>query len=204
MTSEIANERPAVSDGAAIFRLDASTNCDYPLCPYSSMATLIDIEARALHRGEIGYPPRLAPLGDAPDPLWIAGRWSPGERSVAVVGARAAGGRALELAHAIGRALAEAGVDVISGGAIGVDQAAHRGALDGGGATVAVLGTGIDVAYPAKHLPLYTEIVASRGALVTQFPPGAQPHKGAFPTRNKIIAALAELVVVVEASAVSG
>ncbi|HZS41279.1 MAG TPA: DNA-processing protein DprA [Polyangia bacterium] len=168
------------------------------------MATLIDTEARAIYRGQAGYPARLAALGDGPDPLWMAGRWSPSERAVAVVGARAAGARALELGHAIGRALAEAGVDVISGGALGLDQSAHRGALDGGGATVAVLGTGIDVVYPLKHLGLYQEIIATRGALLTQFPPGMQPNKGTFPTRNKIIAALADVVVVVEASVVSG
>src|SRR5581483_10128742 len=194
MTRQFASERPAVISAGSIFRLDAPPNCDYPLCPYSSMATLIDTEARAIYRGQAGYPARLAALGDGPDPLWMAGRWSPSERAVAVVGARAAGARALELGHAIGRALAEAGVDVISGGALGLDQSAHRGALDGGGATVAVLGTGIDVVYPLKHLGLYQEIIATRGALLTQFPPGMQPNKGTFPTRNKIIAALAAAV----------
>jgi DNA processing protein len=105
--------------------------------------------------------------------------------------------------------LAAAGVDVISGGALGVDAAAHRGALDsagsdGGGHTVAVLGTGIDVAYPERNRALFDEIVASGGALVTQFAPGAEPRKQSFPVRNTVIAALADLVVVVEAGLASG
>jgi DNA processing protein len=179
------------------------------------MATLIDVHAQAFERGQLGYPVRLATLDDAPAAVWIAGRWSPAERAVAVVGARAAGARAIELGRAIGAHLTRVGVDVISGGAIGVDAAAHRGALDGRvaafavagsnpGATVAVLGTGIDVAYPARHLPLYQEVVASGGALLTQFAPGTTPRPGRFPTRNRVIAGLAELVVVVEASLQSG
>jgi DNA processing protein len=112
--------------------------------------------------------------------------------------------RGLELAHAIGAALARAGVDVISGGALGIDAAAHRGALEAGGATVAVMGTGIDVAYPARHAELFADIRASQGALITQFPPGQGPRPGTFPTRNKIIAALSDLVVVVEAGEQSG
>lgn len=173
------------------------------------MASIINSGPREVGRGDPAYPARLAApelSGHAPDPLWIAGAWSPAERAVAVVGARAATGRAIELARAIGAVLTGAGVDVISGGALGVDAAAHRGALENfsRGATVAVLGTGIDVAYPSRHVPLYQEIVASGGALVTQFPPGQQPRPGSFPTRNQVIAALADLVIVVEASAESG
>jgi DNA processing protein len=93
---------------------------------------------------------------------------------------------------------------VVSGGALGVDGAAHRGALDAGGRTVVVLGTGIDVAYPPQHGPLFDEAVACGGAVVTEFPPGARPRMGSFPTRNRIIAGLAEATVVVEAGARSG
>jgi DNA processing protein len=115
----------------------------------------------------------------------------------------------LSTARALAAELAAAGVDVISGGALGIDAAAHRGVLDvagqdGAGHTVAVLGTGIDVAYPERNRPLFDEIVGSGGALVTQFAPGAQPRKQSFPVRNTVIAGLADLVVVVEAGHASG
>jgi len=163
----------------------------------------IYMDALAVNRGQPRYPSRVEALPDAPDTLWIAGPWVPAARAVAVVGARAALGRSVELAHAIGAQLAAAGVDVISGGALGVDAAAHQGALAADGTTVAVLGSGIDVPYPLKHADLFDRIRV-RGALVTQFPPGAPPRRQAFPTRNKVIAALGELVVVVEAGAESG
>jgi DNA processing protein len=167
-------------------------------------------EMKALNREDSGYPARLAQVDDAPPTVWMLGRWQPRPRAVAIVGARAASVRGMDFAEALGAQLASAGFDVISGGAIGIDAAAHRGALDGGlagregGRTVAVLGTGVDVVYPARHHLLYEEIVQSGGALLTQFPPGAQPLRHTFPVRNRVIAALAELVVVVEASDKSG
>jgi DNA processing protein len=100
--------------------------------------------------------------------------------------------------------LARAGVVVISGLALGVDAAAHEGALIGGGATVAVLGTGVDVVYPASNTGLAGRIVAEGGALVSQFPDGTRPQRANFPRRNWTIAALADLVVVVEAAEGSG
>lgn len=160
---------------------------------------------------------RLHALADPPTPLWIRGDWTPARRAVALVGARAATARGLEAARELGARLAAAGVDVISGGALGVDAAAHRGALDvahaGGGSdtrtdevghTVAVLGTGIDVAYPERNAAMFDEIIAAGGALLTQFAPGAQPRKLSFPVRNTVIAGLADLVVVVEAGLASG
>ncbi len=164
--------------------------------------------ARAFAPTDDGYPRRLAGIADPPAQLWMAGPWSPAPLSVAVVGARAASGRGLEFACSVGATLAAAGVDVISGGAFGVDAAAHEGALAAKsagrlGATVAVLGTGIDVAYPARHAALFGEI-ARRGALVSEFPLGLGPRRSAFPRRNRVIAALADLVVVVEASTQSG
>jgi DNA processing protein len=167
-------------------------------------------QTRALHRDDAGYPPRLALVDSAPESVWIRGAWTPRARAVAIVGARAASARGMEFAEELAARLTGRGVDVISGGAIGIDAAAHRGALDGGragaqgGHTVAVLGTGVDVTYPQRHHLLYGEIVASGGALVTQFPPGAQPRPHSFPVRNRVIAALAELVVVVEAGEQSG
>src|SRR5689334_5630396 len=122
-------------------------------------------EIHALRRGEAAYPERLARVDDAPATLWMAGHWTARERAVAVVGARAASARGMDLAAEVALLLARRGIDVISGGAIGIDAAAHRGALDGGlgrsaaGHTVAVLGTGVDVVYPARHQSLYREIV---------------------------------------------
>ena len=108
-------------------------------------------------------------------------------------------------AHAIGRHLAGRGVHVVSGGALGIDGAAHRGALAARGAsTIVVLGSGIDVVYPRRHAALFEQIVASGGALVSMFPRGMQPRPSTFPQRNPLIAALADVVVVVEADVASG
>jgi DNA processing protein len=177
--------------------------------PVRSPNRIINMEARAIHSGHEAYPARLHALGEPPTPLWIRGDWTPAPRAVALVGARAATAGGLEAARALGAALAAAGVDVISGGALGIDAAAHRGALDVAGSdgaahTVAVLGTGIDVAYPERNARMFDEIVASGGALVTQFAPGAQPRRQSFPVRNIVIAGLADLVVVVESGLASG
>lgn len=107
------------------------------------------------------------------------------------------------MASALGRGLAGAGVCVVSGGARGIDSAAHRGALDGGGRTIAVLGSGIDVPYPRHNRRLLTEI-ARAGAVVTEYPPGTPPEPFRFPARNRIVAGLARAVVVVEGAAGSG
>jgi len=170
---------------------------------------IINMDARALHTGDAGYPARLLALADPPTPLWIRGDWTPARSAVALVGARAATARGLEAARELGARLASAGVDVISGGALGIDAASHRGALDmaqhsRAGRTVAVLGTGIDVAYPERNAAMFDEIVATGGALVTQFAPGAQPRRQSFPVRNTVIAGLADVVVVVEAGLASG
>jgi DNA processing protein len=167
------------------------------------------MDARELHTGDAGYPARLLALADPPTPLWIRGDWTPARRAVALVGARAATSHGLETARELASRLAAAGVDVISGGALGIDAAAHRGALDQSnrsraGRTVAVLGTGVDVAYPERNAAMFDEIVASGGALVTQFAPGAAPRKQSFPIRNAVIAGLADVVVVVEAQPASG
>jgi DNA processing protein len=110
----------------------------------------------------------------------------------------------MERAHAIARHLAERGAQVISGGAVGIDGAAHRGALAGGGCTIVVLGSGVDIAYPSRHGQLFDEVVARGGALVSMFPMGMQPRRGTFTQRNPLIAALAEVVIVVEADLKSG
>lgn len=168
------------------------------------------MQPRALHKGSAAYPRRLSRDPAAPATLWVSGPWptptsdaSDESRVVAIVGSRAASRRALDLSRAFGAELAAHRVEIVSGGAIGVDAAAHEGALDAGGTTVAVLGTGIDVVYPERHAALFARI-RETGALVTQFAPGTTPRPGQFPTRNRVIAALADVIVIVEASLDSG
>jgi DNA processing protein len=121
---------------------------------------------------------------------------------VTVVGARRATSYGREIAHELGRELAAAGMVVVSGLAFGVDACAHRGALDGG-RTIAVLGCGADTAYPAAHRSLWRRI-CERDLVISELPPGAAPWRWTFPARNRIMAALAGMTVVVEAAARSG
>jgi DNA processing protein len=123
--------------------------------------------------------------------------------TIAVVGARACSGYGAHVARRLGRDLAAAGVTVISGLARGVDAKAHRGALDAAGRTVAVLGCGIDRDYPAAHAELARRI-AETGGIVSEYAPGVEPAPWRFPARNRIIAALADIVVIVEARSRSG
>ncbi|TAN34469.1 DNA-protecting protein DprA [bacterium] len=142
---------------------------------------------------------------EAPPALRARGRWPPPEGPrVAIVGSRRPSPYGEAVAEQLGADLARAGVVVISGLALGVDAAAHRGALNGGGITVAVMGTGVDVVYPAAHSRLAEEIIAAGGALVSQFPDGTAPRRHNFPARNFTMAALADVVVVVEAAEGSG
>lgn len=123
---------------------------------------------------------------------------------IAIVGARAASRAGLDWARALAEEVAREGEIVVSGGALGIDGAAHEGALAAGARTVVVLGTGVDVVYPLRHGPLFHQVVAHGGALVSPFPAGTAALPGRFPTRNPLIAALSRAVVVVEASARSG
>ncbi|WP_027793208.1 DNA-processing protein DprA [Paraburkholderia acidipaludis] len=150
------------------------------------------------------YPPRLFSTPDPPPLLYVQGRVSLlHERGIAVVGSRSATPPALEDAARFGRAFAAAGLAVVSGLALGVDGAAHRGALDESGATVAVVGTGIDLVYPTAHRALAARI-AEHGAIVSEWPLGTPARSANFPQRNRVIAALVEGVLVVEAAMRSG
>ena len=150
------------------------------------------------------YPARLASLEDPPAVLWLRGdSASLGRPTVAVVGSRAGSTHALQVAERLGSGLCERGVTVVSGLARGVDTAAHRGALAGGGPTVAVLGSGVDVVYPPEHGALAGSI-ADHGAVVSELGPGAPPLRHHFPWRNRLISGLSHGVVVVEAAARSG
>jgi DNA processing protein len=150
------------------------------------------------------YPKVLRDIPDPPIVLWIRGGIEPfAARAVAIVGSRNATPAGLVVARRLSGELARAGVVVVSGLARGIDAAAHRGALDGGGPTVAVLGNGVDVSYPAENRQL-SAAVAANGALVSEFPPGSRPYPSHFPLRNRIISGLCQGVLVVEASARSG
>jgi DNA processing protein len=136
--------------------------------------------------------------------LWYVGRLpGPGDRGLAIVGARAASLAHCRLAGELAALAARRGLAIVSGGALGIDAAAHRGALDAGGATFAVLGCGVDVVYPDRHAALFDDVAAC-GGLVSEYQPGTPPRGGQFPKRNRIIAALAETVLVVEAGFASG
>jgi DNA processing protein len=151
-----------------------------------------------------GYPAALRHLHDPPPVLFLRGRAELLESpSITIVGARRATERAREVAARLGEGLARAGVCVASGLALGVDAAAHRGALSAGGSTLAVLGRGADAAYPPAHRRLFAEIV-DRGLVLSEFLPGTPPLPHHFPRRNRVLAALAGAVVVVEAGDTSG
>lgn len=154
-------------------------------------------------RGSDGWPDQFEHLERPPQQVWLSGSRRPSSEAVAVVGSRRATAAGLDIAREIGRDLASAGIQVVSGMARGIDAAAHEGALAAGGETVAVLGCGIDVCYPSDHARLRRAILAS-GCVVTEEPPGTPPLKHHFPKRNRLIAALALGVVVVEASPRSG
>jgi DNA processing protein len=153
------------------------------------------------------YPPGLR---DAPDAPWaLIGRGDPGLLdglapfgAVTIVGARRATSYGREVARELGRELAAAGMVVVSGLAFGIDACAHRGAIDGG-RTIAVLGCGPDTAYPAAHRALWRQI-CEKGVVISELPPGTAPWRWTFPARNRIMAALAGMTVVVEAAARSG
>ena len=158
----------------------------------------------AISTGDIRFPAALAAIHDPPHTLWVKGEidalLAP---SVAIVGSRAASPYALEVARQLGADLARRNITIISGLARGVDSAAHRGALEGGGRTVAVFGCGVDVIYPPEHSALAARIV-ERGALVSEFPLGTLPRREYFPQRNRIISGLSLAVVIVEAAEGSG
>ena len=136
--------------------------------------------------------------------LWVRGRLPDPSRSIlAIVGARAASRAGCRRTHELAAMASRRGHMIVSGGALGIDAAAHRGALDAGAPTFAVLGCGVDVVYPDRHAALFAEIAAT-GGLLSEFPPGTPPRGRQFPSRNRIVAALAQAVLVVEAQAASG
>jgi DNA processing protein len=176
-------------------------------------AAAVELErVRALEGADVlalddgAYPALLREIPDPPVTLYVRGGWRASLEApcVGVVGSRRCSTYGQNVAASLARELAARGVTVVSGLARGVDAAAHRGALEAGGRTAAVLGTGIDEVYPRDHRRLAEEILEKGGALVTQFPLGTPPVAENFPYRNRIISGLSYGVVVVEASENSG
>jgi DNA processing protein len=156
----------------------------------------------ALLAEDAGYPAPLRRLARAPAVIWVRGELPVG-LAVAMVGSRAASRVGLDAARRLAYELARRDVVVVSGGALGIDAAAHDGALAAGGRSVAVIGSGIDRLYPERNLELLRRLTL-RGAVLTGFPPGTPPRRWHFPVRNRLIAALSQAVVVVEARRRSG
>ncbi len=159
-----------------------------------------------LARSAASFPPLLCSIHDPPVGLFVRGGAAPellSRPAVAIVGARACSGYGASVARSLGRELAHAGLVVVSGLARGVDGEAHRGALEAGGATIAVLGCGIDRDYPAAHTELARR-VAAEGLVVSEYAPGVEPAPWRFPARNRIVAGLCAATVVVEARERSG
>lgn len=176
---------------------------------FDRRAALRRLEAggyRFLARSDGAFPPLLGAIHDPPPGLFLRGAAEVEllQRSaVAVVGARVCSPYGRQVARRLGRELAAAGLVVVSGMARGVDGEAHRGALEGGGLTIAVLGCGIDRDYPAAHRSLASEIAAS-GLIVSEYAPGIEPAPWRFPARNRIVAGLCAATLVVEARERSG
>ena len=167
-------------------------------------ATLARVGARVLPLPVAGYPWRFALLREPPPVLAVRGDPSLlSRRAVAIVGARAATAYGRAVARRLAADLAASGLVVVSGLARGIDAAAHEGALEAGGATVAVLACGPEQVYPPEHRALASRIAES-GALVSELPPGTPPRPAHFPLRNRLISGLADALVVVEARVKSG
>jgi DNA processing protein len=164
----------------------------------------VRVEIQCWRRDSAEYPRELLDLPQPPAELYAMGSGEAlASPRVAIVGTRDSTAYGERISRTLTRSLVRAGVTVISGMARGIDGAAHRTALEEGGNTVAVLGTGVDVPYPVGHRQLHRAI-AERGLVVSENPPGMKARQGAFPKRNRIIAALAPVTIVVEAGFRSG
>jgi DNA processing protein len=175
--------------------------------PAAAREALAGAEVRALCRHQPAYPSQLARLVDAPRLLFVRGGGADAELGatdlVAVVGTRRPTPYGLEIARDLGRGLAAAGLTVVSGLALGIDAQAHRGCIEVDGTPIAVLACGPDVAYPRTNRAVYRRVL-ERGLVVSELPPGQAPYRWSFPARNRIMAGLAAMTVVVEAADPSG
>lgn len=149
------------------------------------------------------YPKALREIHDPPLVLYVKGQIPKADYAIGVVGSREATHYGLKAARVFAGGLAKEGIPIISGGAKGIDAAAHEAALDAGGSTVAVLGCGLDISYPASNKKLFQRI-AERGAVISEYPPGTAPMAINFPARNRIIVGLSRGIIVAEAARKSG
>ena len=157
-----------------------------------------------IQQNHAAYPQKLLCYKGMPKGLYVLGKLPDKTRkSVAIVGARRSSAYGNQIAKSFAKELAGAGIQIISGMAWGIDGKAHEGALEGGGDTYAVLGCGVDICYPSGHRKIY-EAMIQRGGILSEQPPGMPPMAGHFPARNRIISALSDLVLVVEAKERSG
>jgi DNA processing protein len=180
--------------------LDARRTLD----PAREVERLRKAGVTALAWGHPDYPSSLRTIDRSPPVIFVRGALLPeDELAVAIVGTRHASAYGREVAHSLATELGRSGVTVVSGLALGVDAVAHRAALDAGGRTLAVLGSGVDEIWPSQNRTLGGEIMRS-GALISDYPLGTRPEARNFPPRNRIISALSRAVVVVEAGSRSG
>lgn len=163
------------------------------------------LDSRILAKADADYPAPLRDLADPPTRLWAVGRseLAMAKPIVAIVGTRNSTSYGERVTRELARALARGGACIVSGMARGIDATAHRTALEENGSTVAVLGTGVDIPYPVGHRVLHN-VIGQRGLLLAELPPGTRAFRGCFPRRNRIIAALATVTIVVEAGVKSG
>ncbi len=159
---------------------------------------------RVLPFDHLEYPNRLRKLDDRPEQIWCEGDVTERRLHVAIVGARKATALGLKYARELARRVAQAGAVVVSGGADGIDAAAHQGALEANGVTWAVLPTGHAHPFPKNHDELFARIAASRGATISHYPPETKTHTAQFHPRNRVLVALSDVVVIVQARLISG
>ena len=154
--------------------------------------------------GREGYPKRLLDIPDPPYALYLKGSMPNRSKCVAIVGSRMCTEYGRKIAAKLGQICANAGSDVVSGMALGIDSAAHAGALRAGHPTYAVLGCGCDRCYPASARPMYEEMTGEKGGVISEYPPGSKPVGWHFPERNRIISGLCDILIVAEAKIRSG
>ncbi len=192
----VAHAKPEAVDALFSPQVETSVDASLDWCGQTGHCVVTLADER--------YPRPLLEISDPPLLLYVAGRPELLARpAFAVVGSRNATAQGEENAEAFAKALSESGFTIVSGLALGIDAAAHRGGLAGAGSTIAVLGTGIDVPYPRRNEPLAAEI-ARRGCVVSEFPLGTSPAAYNFPRRNRLISGLSLGCLVVEAAAASG
>lgn len=172
----------------------------------AELATVERLGLGVIRLGDSHYPELLAAIPDPPLALFFRGHAAAlvGPLNVAIVGSRRASASGRQLARSLAADLGRGGIGVVSGLAIGIDGAAHQGAIEGGALTVAVIGGGHQRIYPARHRTLADEIVSAGGAVISEYPPTTGPRPAHFPERNRIISGLAAGVIVVEATFKSG